>query len=205
VAVIDPDYCKSMPQELTRESGIDALAHCIEGYVALAAPYHPYFESLALYGTKLIGRSLVKAFINGEDIDARSDMCMAAAYGGIAFSKGLGLGHAIAHVLGAHYHIPHGKAAIIGLICFVRANKELCVEEFSDLAFMLNRSQDLETALIKLYEDLHITAKLKEFGIPEEDLRKIAFFAYRDAVNIATNPSALTEKKILSLLENVYD
>ena len=205
VAVIDPDYCKSMPQELTRESGIDALAHCIEGYVALAAPYHPYFESMALYGTKLIGRSLVKAFINGEDIDARSDMCMAAAYGGIAFSKGLGLGHAIAHVLGAHYHIPHGKAAIIGLICFVRANKELCVEEFSDLAFMLNRSQDLETALIKLYEDLHITAKLKEFGIPGEDLRKIAFFAYRDAVNIATNPSALTEKKILSLLENVYD
>ena len=61
VALIDPEYCVSMPRGLTRESGVDALAHCIEGYVALAAFYHPYFESMAIYGTRLIGRSLVKA------------------------------------------------------------------------------------------------------------------------------------------------
>lgn len=205
LAVIDPGYCESMPPQLTRESGIDALAHCIEGYVALAAPYHPYFESMALYGTKLIGRSVVKAYNNGEDMDARRDMSMAAAYGGIAFSKGLGVGHAITHVLGAHYHIPHGQASIAGLLCFVRANKEFCEEAFLDLSFLLSRSEDLESALIKLYQDLHITVKLKDYGIPKDDLRKIAFYAYRDAVNIATNPSPLTEKKILSLLEDVYD
>jgi aldehyde:ferredoxin oxidoreductase len=205
VAVIDPLYCVSMPRRLTRESGVDALAHCIEGYVALAAPYHPYFESMAIYGTKLIGRSLVNAYRNGQDRDARTDMCMAAAYGGIAFSKGLGVGHAITHVLGAHYHIPHGKAATIGLMCFVRANKGSCESQFLDLAFMLNRSDDLEKALLNLYNDLDITATLKDNGIPEEDLKKIAFYAYRDAVNMATNPTPLSEHNIRSLLERVYD
>ncbi len=205
VAVIDPEYCKSMPPGLTKESGIDALSHCIEGYVALAVPYHPYFESMAFYGTKLIGKSLVKAYKDAQDIDARSDMCMAAVYGGIAFSKGLGLGHAITHVIGAHYHIPHGKAATIGLLCFVRANKTLCEKQFLDLAFMLNGLEDLEEALLKLYGDLDITATLKSNNIPEEDLRKIAFYTYKDAVNMATNPSVLSEKKVRSLLEGVYE
>jgi len=154
-----------MPPELTRESGIDALAHCIEGYVALAAPYHPYFESMALYGTKLIGRGLVKAYKDGEDLDARTDMCMAALYGGIAFSKGLGVGHAITHVLGAHYHIPHGKAATIGLICFVRANKALCDKQFLDLAFMLNGLEDLEEALLKLYNAKDMIHVFQKHGL----------------------------------------
>ncbi len=205
LAVIDPGYCTSMPKALTRESGIDALAHCIEGYVSLAVPYHPYFESMALYGTKMIGRSLVKSYNNGDDLLARTDMCMAAAYGGIAFSKGLGLGHAITHVLGGHYHIAHGKACTIALLCFVRANKVECRENFSELAFMLNRSEDLETALLRLYEALHISPRLEDYGIPREDLRKIAFYAHRDAVNMATNPTVMSEKKILSLLEAVYE
>ena len=205
LAVIDPGYCVSMPKELTRESGMDALAHCIEGYVSLAVPYHPYFESMALYGTKLIGRSLVSAFNNGDDLQARTDMCMAAAYGGIAFSKGLGVGHAITHVLGGHYHIAHGKACTVALLCFVRANKDECREPFSELAFILNRSEDLETALLRLYEALHVSPRLKDYGIPREDLRKIAFYAHRDAVNMATNPTTMSEKKILSLLEAVYE
>jgi len=205
LAVIDPGYCSSMPKTLTRESGIDALAHCIEGYVSLAVPYHPYFESMALYGTKLIGRSLVKAYQDGDDLQARTDMCMAAAYGGIAFSKGLGVGHAITHVLGGHYHVAHGKGCTIALLCFVRANKEECCEPFSELAFMLNRSEDLETALLRLYEALHVSPRLKDYGIPKEDLRKIAFYAHRDAVNMATNPTVMSENKILSLLEAVYE
>ena len=147
LAVIDPQYCMSMPPGLTRESGIDALAHCVEGYVALAAPYHPYFESLALYATKMIGRSLVTAYKQPHNLDARTDMCMAAAYGGIAFSKGLGLGHAVTHVLGAHYHLPHGRAATIGLLCFVKANKDVCAREFGELAFMLNGATDLEAPI----------------------------------------------------------
>jgi len=186
------------------ESGVDALGHCIEGYVGVAVPYHPYYEALALYGVKLTGRSLTRAYKNGEDIDARTDMCMAAINGGICFTKGLGIGHAIAHVLGARYHISHGKAVAIGLLCFVRANKKACQEPFSDLAWALDRSDDLEAALIKLYKDLKVAWRLRDFDIPEKDLRKIAFETSKDVVNIASNPSPVSQHRILELLKESY-
>jgi len=205
LAVIDPVYCKTMPPGLTVESGIDAMAHCLEGYVSLAIPYHPYFEAMAVYGVKLIGRSLVQAYKNGNDIAARTDMCMAAICGGLAFLKGLGIGHAVTHVLGAHYHIPHGRAAIYGLLCFVKANQEACKERFIDMAQMLNRSNDLEGSLLELYRKLDIPIGLKALDIPRGDLKKIAFYVSRDAVNMATDPASINEKKILELLLEIYE
>jgi alcohol dehydrogenase class IV len=205
LAVIDPIYCKTMPAGLTVESGIDALAHCIEGYVSLAVPYHPYFEAMAVYGVKLIGRSLIRAYKNGNDIAARTDMCMAAICGGLAFLKGLGIGHAVTHVLGAHYHLPHGRASIYGLLCFVKANKETCKEQFTDMAQLLNRSSDLEDGLLEFYRRLDIPVSLKALGIPKDDLKKIAFYASRDAVNMATDPTSISEKRILELLHKIYE
>jgi aldehyde:ferredoxin oxidoreductase len=205
LAVLDPLYCKTMPAGLTVESGIDALAHCIEGYVSLATPYHPYFESYAVYGIKLIGRSLPRAYENGDDIAARTDMCMAAMCGGLAFLKGLGMGHAITHVLGAHYHMPHGRAAIYGLLCFVKANKETCKDQFIDMAQLLNRSNDLETSLLEFYQKLDISVSLKAHGISKDDLKKIAFYASRDAVNMATDPASVSQQDILELLMEIYD
>jgi 4-hydroxybutyrate dehydrogenase len=205
LAVIDPIYSKTLPASLTVESGIDALAHCIEGYVSLAIPYHPYFEAMAVYGVKLIGRSLIRAYKNGNDIAARTDMCMAAICGGLAFLKGLGIGHAITHVLGAHYHMPHGRAAIYGLLCFVKANKETCKEQFMDMAQLLNRSDDLEGSLLEFYRKLDIPISLKALGIPKDDLKKIAFYTSRDAVNMATDPTSISRQKILELLLEIYE
>lgn len=205
LAVIDPLFCKTMPPGVTIESGMDALAHCIEGYVSLATPYHPYFESMAVYGVKLIGRSLIKAYKDGTDIDARTDLCWAAVCGGLAFLKGLGIGHAVTHVLGAHYHIPHGRAAIYGLLCFVKANKETCRDAFTDLAQLLCRSNDLEAGLSGFYRKLDIPISLKALGIPKEDLKKIAFYTTRDAVNMATDPTTPSRQKILELLEEIYE
>ena len=204
LALVDPELCKSMPLGLTAETGVDALGHCVEGYVCRAIDYHPYYEALALYGVKLIGRSLRTAYRNGEDIDARSDMCMAAINGGICFTKGLGLGHAIGHALGAQYHISHGKAVAISLLCFVRANKEVCREQFSDLAWALGGSDDLEAALVKLYKDLNMPIRLRDLGIPQEDLRKVAFETSKDVANIAHNPVPLSEHQILKLLKEFY-
>ncbi|MDD1633488.1 MAG: iron-containing alcohol dehydrogenase, partial [Methylococcaceae bacterium] len=190
LAVIDPVLCTSMPRGLTVESGIDALAHCIEGYVSLATPYHPYFESMALYGVKLIGRSLIPAYANGNDIPARTDMCMAALCGGLAFLKGLGLGHALTHTLGARYHMPHGRAALFGLMGFVKANRATCKEPFMDMAYLIDRSGDLEESLRALYRKLGISLSLKAQGIPRDALKEIAFTASRDAVNMATDPTS---------------
>ena len=205
LAVVDPLICQSMPSGLTIESGIDALAHCIEGYVSLATPYHPYFEALALYGVKLIGRSLIPAYKDGNNIPARTDMCMAAICGGLAFLKGLGVGHALIHTLGSHYHMPHGRAAIFGLLCFVKANKETCKELFIDMAQLMNRSVDLEESLLTLYRKLDITISLQSHGILKEDLAEIAFYTSRDAVNMATDPTSPNQRKILELLWEMYE
>ncbi len=204
LAVIDPLMCKTMPPAITAETGIDALAHCIEGYVGMNDEYHPYYESLALYGVKLIGRSLLKAYKNGEDIDARKDMCIAAAFGGISFTKGLGLGHAVSHVLGAFHHISHGQGCALGLLCHVRANQKMCEEQFQDLAWALDRSDDLEGALLHLYSALNIALHFREAGIKEAELEKIAFETSTNTVNLAANPQPLTEKKIFELLKEFY-
>jgi len=193
-----------MPKGLTAETGIDALGHCIEGYVGQGIPYHPYYSALALYGVKLVGKSLRRAWNNPDDVDARSDMCVAAINGGIAFTKGLGIGHALGHAIGAHYHVSHGKAVAVGLLCFARANKEACKEEFLDLAWTLDRSDDLEAALKRLYDDLNMPTRFSALGIPEAALGKIAFETTKDVVNLASNPIPLDEPGILELLKEFY-
>jgi aldehyde:ferredoxin oxidoreductase len=204
LAVIDPLVCSTMPPAITAETGIDALSHCIEGYVGMNDDYHPYYEALALYGVKLIGRSLRRAHANGQDIEARKDMCMAAAFGGIAFTKGLGLGHAISHVLGAFHHISHGRGCALGLLIHVRANAGVCREQFEDLAWALDRTTDLEAALIKLYSDLNIPSRMSDVGIEENDLERIAFEASTNTVNLAANPQPMSEKKIFRLVKDIY-
>ncbi len=205
LAVIDPLFTQTMPPNLTIESGIDALSHCIEGSVSLATPYHPYFESMALYGVKLVGRSLVTAYKEPDNMNARTDMCMAAICGGLAFLKGLGIGHALTHAIGAHYHLAHGRAAIFGLLGFVMANKETCKDAFMDMAYLINRSNDLEASLRWLYGELNIDLRLKSYGISKEALKEIAFYTSRDAVNMATDPTSPSQSKILELLTVMYE
>ncbi|MCF8110898.1 MAG: iron-containing alcohol dehydrogenase [Desulfobacteraceae bacterium] len=203
LSVIDPLFCRTMPPALTVQSGIDALAHSFEGYVSLATDYNPYLESKALYAVKLIGRSLARAYRDGDDIEARLDMCMAAMFGGVSIIRGLCSGHALAHVLGGKYHMPHGKAVTYGLMLFVRANQDVCRTQFSDLARMLTGGDDLETALEEFYKSLDISLSLKQDGIDPGELERIAFLTSRDAVNMATDPAAPSEKKILELLRQM--
>lgn len=205
LTVVDPLFTKTMPAFLTIESGIDALAHCIEGLVCTAEKYHPYYESKAVYGIKLVGRSLIRAYKNPDDIEARMDMCMASMCGGLALLKGLGSGHSISHALGTQHKLPHGRTVIFGLLAFVIANKETCRDAFSEVAYLLNRSDDLEEALRKLYGELDIKISLKDYGISKKDLKQVAFHASREAVNLATDPASPSQAKILELLNSMYE
>jgi alcohol dehydrogenase class IV len=204
LALIDPELCRTMPPAVTADTGIDALAHCVEGYAGMNDPYHPYYEALALYGVKMIGRSLRKAYRDGSDIDARTDMCMAAAYGGISFTKGLGLGHAISHVLGANFHIPHGRGCALGLLCYIRAAKEQAGQQFADLAWALGSPGDLEDAVISLYRDLDLPVRIGDLGIPRKDVCRIAGEVSTNVVNLAANPVPLNETQIERLLVEFF-
>ena len=102
-------------------------------------------------------------------------------------------------------HLPHGRAAIFGLMAFVKANTETCQEQFMDMAFLIDRSEDLEESLRSLYQKLEIALSLKAQGISREALEEIAFYASRDAVNMATDPTTPSQKKILDLLIERYE
>ena len=129
---------------------------------------------------------------------------MAALNGGLCLSKGLGVGHAIGHALGAKYHIPHGKAVALGLLCFVWANREACLKRFSELAWALDGSDDIETTLVRLYEDVKVPTRLRDLGMPGGGLPEIAFETSNDAVNLARNPASLGDRQILELLRTCY-
>jgi len=204
LAVLDPRICSTMPKPVTAQTGIDALAHCVEGYTGMNDEYHPYYEALALYGVQLVGRSLRRAFENGDDLEARRDMCMAASFGGISFTKGLGLGHAISHVLGAFHHLSHGSGCALGLLCHVRANEPVCADQYSRLAWALGGGDGLLDALINLYRDLSIPTRIREAGISERDLDHVAFETAGNAVNLAANPYPMSEKSILRILKEFY-
>jgi len=204
LSIIDPELTITLPPAITASTGIDALAHCVEGYVGMASDDRPYDEALALYGVKLIGRSLIKAYENGDNIEARRDLSMAAAFGGISFTKGLGLGHAIGHAIGAYHHIPHGSSCAVGLLIFVRANRVKCKDQFEDLAWALGRTDNLEKSLEKLYIKLNMPLRIKDLGIPEDAINEIAYETYINAVNLAANPTPLNEKQVLKLIQEGY-
>ena len=88
-AVCDPVLTAGMPPRITAATGMDALTHNLEAYLAI--PYHPSADALALYGLQLCAKSLRRAVEHGDDLNARADMMMAAIMGATAFQKGLGL------------------------------------------------------------------------------------------------------------------
>ena len=109
MAILDPDLTVSMPPQVTANTGFDALSHAVECYV-LTKPAD-MVDALALWSARTIFEWLPKAFIDGKDIKARDRMHMAALQAGLAFTNGtLGLVHMLAHMLGAEFHIPHGRA-----------------------------------------------------------------------------------------------
>jgi aldehyde:ferredoxin oxidoreductase len=205
LSVIDPVVCRTMPPRLTVETGMDALGHCVEGYFGRTSMYHPFYEGLAVAGVKLIGRGLRRAVANGNDTDARMDMCMAAMHGGLALLKGLSLAHAFAHALGAHFHVPHGLGVGVGLVCFVRANKgDQCREGFAELARALNGSDDLEKGILQLCDDVKMSWHLKDLGLTEADVKRLAFYVSKEVALVVSNPVPVSDQRILEILESMY-
>ncbi len=133
LAINDPELMIDMPPALTASTGMDALTHAIEAYVAKS--HFPFTDGIALEAIALIGKSLEKAYRDGHDIEARTDMCWAEYMGGLAFSNaGLGMVHAMAHQLGGFYNTPHGVANAILLTHVMRYNTPSCKERYADVA-----------------------------------------------------------------------
>ena len=144
LAILDPEMTLTLPPKLTAATGMDALSHHIEACVSNV--YQPVCTALALEGIRLVGRSLKKAVEKGDDLDARTDMAVASMMGALAFQKGLGAVHSLAHQLSTEADVHHGVANSVMLPHVMRFNIPHVREELVQVARALGEKVDSLTA-----------------------------------------------------------
>jgi alcohol dehydrogenase class IV len=166
LAIIDPEMTLTMSPHLTASTGMDALSHHIEAYVSNV--YQPVCTALALEGIRLVGRALRKAVRKGDDLDARTDMAVASMMGALAFQKGLGAAHSLAHQLSTKANVHHGVANSILLPHVMRFNLPNAQEELVQIARALGEKTDsLPMAEAAEQACLGVSCLSKEIGLPQ--------------------------------------
>ena len=209
-AICDPELTLGLPKGPTAWTGMDALTHNLEAYVATG--FHPLSDALSIDGIRRVARSLPTAYAEGNDLVARTDMMVAAMQGAIAFQKGLGAAHALAHALTPVSGVHHGLANAVVLPYVMDFNRASCTARLAQVAramgdTSLSREEVLAGNAIdrvrKLNATLNIPARLREVGVKEEDLERIAKKAFADASH-QTNPRKCSEEDLLSLARAAY-
>jgi hypothetical protein len=189
----DPELTLGLPPTVTAATGMDALTHCIEAY--LAKDYHPICDGIALEGLKLGARALARAVDNGADLLARADMLMASIMGAIAFQKGLGLTHSCAHPLSTVADLHHGLANGVMIDYALAFNAEAVPRRFRDLAAAVGLEDRSPAAFLGWLRDLKahigIPRTLGEAGVPRTQLERLADLAMADTCH-ANNPRPCT-------------
>ncbi|MBX7219930.1 MAG: iron-containing alcohol dehydrogenase [Blastocatellia bacterium] len=208
-AVLDPEMVATLPGKLVAWTGMDALTHSIEAYTC--TEHEPISEALAFRATEMIADNLEKAVIEAGPTEARAKMQLAATMAGIAFTNSpVGAVHAIAHAVGALYHVHHGLANAIALPFVMEYNLSECATGYAALAKAMNVAENgSEEALAKaciaavrnLKSRTDVPTHYSQVGVPktEEAAQKITQAAMEELC-LAFNPRKGTEEELLELV-----
>ena len=209
---IDPTLTISVPPDITATTGLDALTHCIEAYTNKFS--HPLIDRLALEGIRLIGRSLVKIYKDGADIDARSDLALGSMYGGMCLGPvNTAAVHALSYPLGSTFKIPHGMSNALLLPYVMQFNLPSCVDKYAKIALKLgvkfNRdSHEMAKHAIKKVEDIisscHIPLKLSAINIPQDAIPRLAESAITIQRLLVNNPREVSFEDVVSLYRTAF-
>ncbi|MCR4875353.1 MAG: iron-containing alcohol dehydrogenase [Clostridia bacterium] len=186
-AVLDASLTVGLPQKITSTTGVDALTHAVEAYIGSANTKET--KEMAIKATKLIFENLKKAYDNGKDMEARSNMQKAAFYAGVAFTRAyVGNVHAIAHTLGGFYGVPHGLANAIILPIMLDEYGESAYKKLAELADVvgIQGADDAEKAqkFIQAIKDLNASMNIPKYienTIKDEDIPTLAKRAEAEA------------------------
>lgn len=191
LTLLDPEITLGLPATLTAWTGIDAMVHAIEAYCV--PDYHPMCDGVALEALALIGRWLPSAVEVPGNLTARGGMQVGACLAGVSFLKGLGLVHAISHMVGADFDTHHGLTNAIVLPAVLKFNAPAIHDKLPAMCRALGvPGGDFESfysAICQLLDRLSVPVNLAEIGVPAEAARTLAEKAHQDAA-AGTNPRA---------------
>src|SRR5450432_354776 len=201
VALLDPELTRSMPPAITAATGFDALTHCVEAY--LAKGDHPMADAIALSGIELTYGYLERAVKDGSDLEARGMMMKAAMMGAVAFQKGLGACHSLAHPLSSEHGLHHGLANALCLPAVLRFNAAAVPDRVAHVGLLLGASAQplaCATAVAELRASVGLPAGLSAKGIQSSHLAVLADKAFGDACH-RENPRPCSRDDLLTLYE----
>ncbi len=201
----DPELTLDLPEKITAATGMDALTHCIEAF--LAKNYHPICDGIALEGLRLGAASLEKCVRTPRDIEARSSMMMASMMGAIAFQKGLGLTHSCAHALSAVADLHHGLANAVMMPYALPFNFSAAPELFRRMAMTIGLREQTGEAFVEWLHNLNaaigIPAKLSETGVKQEQLARLVQVASEDSCH-QNNPRSVTREDFQRIFNDAF-
>ncbi len=192
-AVCDPTLTLELPPQLTAATGFDAISHCVETFCS--PKVNPTAEAIALDGLARAVHHLRTAVETGDNLDARTEMMIAALHGGMTFQKGLGFIHSLSHPLGSlrAKRLHHGTLNAVFLPHVLRFNAPSCADKMQRLAEVLDVADAavLPNYFQSLAEDVGLPATLTAMGVTHDDLAGMPEAAMRDHCH-RTNPREVT-------------
>ncbi|MDR3225209.1 MAG: iron-containing alcohol dehydrogenase [Clostridiales Family XIII bacterium] len=209
LAICDPELTASLPPLFTAATGMDALCHAAEGYMSRSS--EPISDAINSQAIKLIGGSVRRATLKGEyDREARYNMMLGSTMAGFGFVNTiLGLSHAMAPPLGAHFHVPHGVANAICLPLTVEFNRPANPEKIASIAdllgydvrgmHVLDAASVGVKAIYDLLDDLPIPP-LSTYGVTEDDIDLLAGEAIQGG-DLWTSPRAITLEQMKEIFK----
>ncbi|HRE81857.1 MAG TPA: iron-containing alcohol dehydrogenase [Opitutaceae bacterium] len=204
--ILDPELTLGLPAKLTAATGADALTHCIESFTCPS--FHPLCDGIALEGIHLIRHALPRAVRDGDDIEARGNMLIAASMGAIAFQKDLGVVHALAHPLSTICGVHHGLANALMLVAGMTFNAERKPGIYRRVGIACGldtfrvtpaEADDVTIGFIERFlAEIGINTRLSDHGVTEGHLDALVTQAFDDPCH-RTNVVSVSKEDLLTL------
>ena len=226
-AILDVELVKSVPPNVTADTGMDVFTHALEAYVSTG--YNEFSAALAEKAIEICGTFLLRSFYDNNDTHARQKMHVASCLAGLAFnSSSLGLNHGMAHQLGANFHIPHGRANAILLPHIIEYNSEIdkhsksqkeykpVVRRYENVAKLLGLTNFNTITTVRALVNW-VQFMLKEMDIPlsvsqmgkcteEEYMSRVSDMADAALADscTATNPRVPTKQEVIEIYRKLW-
>jgi alcohol dehydrogenase class IV len=195
LAIADPELTIALPPHLTAGTGMDAFTHNVEAYISKG--FHPICDAIAISGARLVWENLPRVMADPADLEARSQMMMSSIMGAIAFQKGLGATHSLAHPLSSDCGMHHGTTNAVMLPFVLEFNQPAVGPRLAELAAEFGGGEIAERVR-QLNQRVGIAPRLRDYGVTAEVLPSLAAKAIQDGCH-QLNPRPCTREDLLAL------